>query len=105
VVRQAHQPLVEGPILSKAEGKIVRLPSNYGIVGGGYRKLSPETVPPTPGDLVIMCTDGIKERCDVSAYHDALRGDVGRLAEGILKDWSRETDDTAVLVFRKELPG
>jgi len=83
--------------------RIVRLTSNYGIVGGGYRKLSPETVPLTPGDLVIMYTDGIKQRCDVSAYRDALRGDVQQLAERILQDWSRETDDAAVLVFRREL--
>ncbi len=78
------------------------LSSSYGIVGGGYRKLTLETVPFLPGDLVILYTDGIKERCDVLAYDDALRSDVQRLAERILRDWSRETDDAAVLVFRSE---
>jgi len=84
-------------------GRVVfHLSSNYGIVGAGYRKLTPETVPLSPGDLVILYTDGIKGRVDVSAYHDAQRGDVGQLAERILQDWGRETDDAAVLVFRSE---
>ena len=81
---------------------VIHLSSNYGIVGGGYRKLTPETVELHPGDLVILSSDGIKERCDLSAYGDALRGDVQQLAERILHDWARETDDAAVLVFRSE---
>ncbi|MBL7062629.1 MAG: SpoIIE family protein phosphatase [Anaerolineae bacterium] len=82
---------------------VVGLSSNYGIVGGGYRKLTPETVGLKPGDLVILTSDGIKEQCDILAYGDALRGDVQRLAEKILQDWGRETDDAAVLVFRNEV--
>jgi len=82
---------------------VVGLSSNYGIVGGGYRKLAPETVGLKPGDLVILTSDGIKERCDILAYDDALRADVQQLAENILHDWSRETDDAAVLVFRSEV--
>ncbi len=84
-------------------GPVVRLSSNYGIVGGGYRKLTPETVELHPGDLVILSSDGIKERCDLLAYGDALRGDVQQLAVRILQDWGRETDDAAVLVFRSEV--
>lgn len=72
-------------------------------MGGGYRKLTPETVELHPGDLVILSSDGIKERCDLLAYGDALRGDVQQLAERILQDWGRETDDAAVLVFRSEV--
>jgi len=89
-------------MIVRREHPVVRLPGNYGIVGGGYRRLSPATVPLNPGDLVILTTDGIKERCDLLGYGDALRGDVQQLAERILQDWSRETDDAAVLVFRNE---
>jgi len=81
---------------------VVCLSNNYGIVGGGYRKLTPETVELHPGDLVILTSDGIKERCDVLAYGEMLHGNVHRLAERILHDWGRETDDVAVLVFRNE---
>lgn len=80
--------------------KTVQLSSNNGIVGGGYRMLTPETVPLEPGALVILFTDGIPERMSISGYFGALRGDVRRLAEKILLDWGRETDDAAVLVFK-----
>ena len=78
----------------------VRMTSRYGIVGGGYRTLAPETVTFVAGDLAILYTDGIQEVLDISHYDDALRADVGRLAETILQDWRRETDDAAVLVYR-----
>ncbi len=77
-----------------------RLSSHYGIVGGGYGTLKTEAVPLSPDDLVIMYTDGIEELIDLSGYDEALRADVGRLAETIAADWRRETDDEAVLVFR-----
>ena len=89
-------------VIVQSARSLVCLSSNYGIVGGGYRKLTPETVELHPGDLVILSSDGIKERCDLLAYGGALRGDVQQLAERILQDWGRETDDAAVLVFRSE---
>ena len=67
-----------------------------------------------PGDLVIMYTDGIPEMMDVSDYEDMLRADklhpmnVRRLAERILQDWGRATDDAdrsdrqRYMVFRSE---
>jgi len=90
-------------VIVQSARSLVCLSSNYGIVGGGYRKLTVETVDLHPGDLVILASDGIKERCDLLAYGDALRGDVQQLAERILHDWGRETDDAAVLVFRSEV--
>lgn len=80
----------------------VRLDSNPGIVGGGYRRLSPEAVPLPPGALVIMYTDGLKNTTSVSGYDDGLRADLPHLAEKILQDWGRENDDAAVLVFRRD---
>ena len=79
---------------------VTHLSSNNGIVGGGYRELTPETVELHSGDLVILSSDGIRERCDLLAYGAELRGDVQQLADRIVVDWGRETDDAAVLVFR-----
>ncbi len=93
IVRERHPEF--------AEGKTVRLSNNYGIVGGGYKRLSPETVPLMPGDLVFMFTDGVEEIINLSGYDDALRADVWQLAEKIIKDWGRETDDVAVLIFKR----
>ncbi len=77
-----------------------QLTNYYGIVGGGYRMLKTETIPLAQDDLVIMCTDGIHQPLDLSAFDDIARSDVTCLAEKILRAARREMDDAAVLVFR-----
>jgi hypothetical protein len=69
-------------------------------VGGGYRTLSPEATPLMPDALVLMYTDGIRERVDLSRYDGGFRADLQRLAEKIIEDWCRGTDDAAVLLYR-----
>ena len=81
---------------------IVRLPNRPGVVGGGCRSALPETVPFSSDDLVILCTDGILGVVDIASYEDALCADVQQLAERIVRDWGREKDDVAVLIFRSE---
>lgn len=76
------------------------LSSYPGIVGGGYRTLSPEVAPLMPDALVLMYTDGIRERVDLSRYDGGFRADLQRLAEKIIEDWRRGTDDVAVLLYR-----
>lgn len=80
--------------------KTVLLHSDYGIVGGGYKRLLPETVQMVPGDLVILTTDGVDEKMELSRYNREVRSAVVSLADRILHDWNREADDAAVLVFR-----
>ncbi len=92
--------IVGEPHSENTDGRTVILSSNYGIVGGGYKTLSSETVPLRAGDLVILYTDGVEETIGVSGYDDALRANLQRLAERIIQDWGCETDDAAVLIFR-----
>ena len=82
--------------------KTTSLLSASGIVGGGYAALHPETVRLVPGDVVAMYTDGIMTEINLAAYAPSLRVDPQELSEHILNDWSRWTDDAAVLVFRYE---
>jgi serine phosphatase RsbU (regulator of sigma subunit) len=91
--------IMRKPSSNPAERETVHLVSDYGIVGGGYRKLSPETLPFGPGDLVFLHTDGVKELTELSGYREALLSDVQRLAEQIIVDWGCDTDDAAVLIF------
>ena len=79
--------------------KRVALSSDPGIVGGGYKAIYPETQPKISGDLVVMYTDGLQERTDMSDYGATLVADIQLLAERLLKDWGGETDDAAVLIF------
>lgn len=80
--------------------KTFRLDSDYGIIGGGFKKLTPETLAIGKGALVIMFTDGVEELVDLSRY-DLISGDVHELAEMILWDWRIERDDAAVMVYRR----
>lgn len=86
-----------------ANRKTQYLKSNFGIVGGGYKHLLPETIQFMPGDRVIMYTDGVKELIDLSGYKEYQIIDAGNLAERIIEDWGRTTDDAAVLVFKSEV--
>ena len=79
-----------------------RVVSDYGIIGGGYRRLSPQTVPIAAGELVMMFTDGIASRLNISKYNASVRSDVQQLADRIVEDWGLETDDAGVLIFRYE---
>ena len=80
----------------------LHLAGTCGIVGGGYATLRLETVNIGPADLLIMCTDGVREALNAWGYDRALRADAPALARRILRDWARETDDAAVLVYSGE---
>lgn len=84
------------------EGTVVRLASNPGIVGGGYKTLTPETIGINPGDLVIIFTDGIEEHIDLSGHNKIPLHETQKLAETIIRDWGRDSDDAAILIFRSE---
>jgi len=78
--------------------------SSPGIVGGGYGHLHEEAYRLTDGDMVVMYTDGLKSEINFAAYDKALYANSARLAERILHDSSRGTDDAGVLVYRYESP-
>ena len=76
------------------------LRNDFGIVGGGYKRLTPETVRFMSGDMVIMYTDGVKALIDFTGYEAPLYEDIQQLTEKIIEDWGRDTDDAAVLIYR-----
>lgn len=80
--------------------RVVMFGATPGIVGGGYRSLTNDAAMLRPSDLVILTTDGVKEGFGMWRYDSTLRADVYGLAERIMRDWGRESDDAAVLVFR-----
>ncbi|MFQ5611599.1 MAG: SpoIIE family protein phosphatase [Anaerolineae bacterium] len=83
--------------------QIVRLSSYPGIVGGGYQALVPQTVPFLPGNIALLFTDGLPESMDLAGYGPDVWSNEQHLAERIVRDWGRETDDVAVLVYRRKL--
>lgn len=81
----------------------IRLFSNYGIVGGGYRKFQTETRPIPNGTLVLMYTDGIEEMIDLFQYDGEVIRNLGRLSRAVLRDWAHDLDDAAVMVYKFEI--
>lgn len=88
-----------------AGARTVNLVSNPGIVGGGYRHLTPETVAFAPGDVVFLFTDGIDPHVRLDGYPPDLRRDPPRLARTLVEDWGKSTDDAGVLAFRYDQTG
>lgn len=80
------------------------LRSDYGIVGGGFRRLNAETLPFAPGDLLVLWTDGIPEFIDIMRYGPDVRSDPQLLADRVITDYAIATDDAAVLAFRDGAP-
>lgn len=78
------------------------LSSYPGIVGTGLRHVKSETLPFEKGDAVVMFTDGIKNRMQLSNYPMQAYRDPRELARTIIKDWGRETDDVGVIVCVRE---
>jgi negative regulator of sigma-B (phosphoserine phosphatase) len=68
-----------------------------GIVGYRLPPLRPTSVLVTPGDVLILATDGV--RSDVDPPPD-LSGSPKEIALRILADGNKETDDALVLVTR-----
>lgn len=80
----------------------VRFSSNYGIMGTGFRKLNPETLPLETGSLIVLFTDGIDEMIDLFEYSSDVIRSPSALAVKIIKDRGRDTDDAAVMVYKYE---
>lgn len=56
------------------------------------------------GQLLIMCSDGIKTRWDLQKYPGILRLDLSFIAAALYKDFGRKTDDMSLVVARVNSP-
>lgn len=78
----------------------IRLRSHPGIVGAGFDTVSTETFLLTPGDLIILFTDGLPWELDLSGYDETLLQKPSELTERIIRDWYHGTDDLGLLICR-----
>ena len=90
-----------GNTVAKIRGSELKtLRSDPGIVGAGYRNLMIHLTRLSPGQILVMHTDGIPGCMDFPSYSAALEEDLNRLAAAIIEDWGRAADDSAVLIYR-----
>jgi len=75
--------------------------AHNGIIGLNLpHSLTVQEIPYENGQYLIMCSDGIKSKWDTAKYPSILRGDLSILSAVILKDFTRNTDDTSVAVCK-----
>jgi len=92
-----------GNITTRVQQTLV--PRNYlsynGIIGLNIPgSMKEQTVPHQHGQIIVMCSDGIKSRWELQKYTGIYRHDLSVLAAAIYKDHARRTDDMSVLVGR-----
>lgn len=68
-----------------------------GVIGDTLPPLSATIVPVTPGDILIFASDGIRSGFDQVAN---VRASPQEIANRILEQYARRTDDALVLVIR-----
>ncbi|MVM30501.1 SpoIIE family protein phosphatase [Spirosoma sp. HMF4905] len=75
--------------------------SYNGIIGMNLpTTMSDHVLPFERGQLLVMCSDGLQSRWDHTKYPFIFRYDLTILAAALYKDYSRQTDDTSLVVGR-----
>ena len=83
--------------------RTTRLDSHAGIVGAGFRRLVPMTVPIRPGDCLILWTDGIDDQLSLAQGRDCALP-VDDLAALLLRRHLKGGDDACVVIARISAP-
>ena len=88
-------------------GQRVQRPIAYrGIVGRALPRPREQEIPLTNPDwMLLLCSDGIRQRFDLESIDEFKQRDAQALADRILHDWGRPTDDAIVLVAMPRPPG
>jgi serine/threonine-protein kinase RsbT len=68
-----------------------------GVLGSAYRSVRPHSLPFATGDVVIMCTDGVRSRFDFASVRQL---DVRDGAEAIVRAHAKSTDDACCVFVR-----
>jgi anti-sigma regulatory factor (Ser/Thr protein kinase) len=75
--------------------------AHNGIVGLNIpNTMKEQEVQGERGQVLIMCSDGIKTRWELQKYVGIFRYDLSILAAALYKDFARKTDDMSVLACR-----
>jgi serine phosphatase RsbU (regulator of sigma subunit) len=80
-------------------GKQVRLIGQRGIVGATLPHIRAYDAALADGWVLVVYTDGLRERFNLEDTPALVRNDPRNLADTLLKDWSRATDDALVVVI------
>jgi len=75
-----------------------RLPSQYGVVGGGFAQpVAVQVLDLEPGDWLLMFSDGLDERMELPAPLPEWQRDPALLCAHLARQWRLGADDIGVL--------
>ncbi len=77
-----------------------RLASGTGVVGGGVSKLHSVEVDLEGVGFLVMASDGLSNRSEMSQIYTSSFETNGTIADSILSKWNTGNDDASVLVYR-----
>jgi serine/threonine protein phosphatase PrpC len=82
-------------------GSLLRLSSQYGIVGGGLREaVQVQVVDVGPGDWLLLFSDGLDEMIQLPLWLPEWERDPATLCDHLLTRWRQGRDDVGVLVVQ-----
>jgi negative regulator of sigma-B (phosphoserine phosphatase) len=80
----------------------VRLLSRAGIIGGSRRSPKEEQMSLAAGDVVLLYTDGVKDRFELQDYPQLLHHGAETIAATVVERFGKEHDDAACIALRYE---
>ena len=89
-------------VLRKFGSAETRLVSRAGIVGGDKRTAREERVTLVPGDVVLLYSDGVKDRFLLADYPELLHHDARTIVRTVLRRFGKEQDDATCIALRYE---
>jgi anti-sigma regulatory factor (Ser/Thr protein kinase) len=89
---------ISGMVHSALEAK--HLMSTEGIVGHNMRTIRSVERPWSPGDAVVLSSDGLSGRWNLSRYPGLLQHHPLLVASVLFRDFARDTDDATVVVAK-----
>ena len=78
----------------------VRLLSRPGIIGGNRRTPKEERMTLIPGDVVLLYTDGVKDRFQLSEYPQLLHHSAESIARNVVQRFGKDHDDATCIALR-----
>ena len=80
----------------------LRLLSRSGIIGGSRRTPKEEQMTLAPGDVVLLYTDGVKDRFELQDYPQLLHHGAESIAKTVIERFGKEHDDATCIALRYE---
>jgi serine phosphatase RsbU (regulator of sigma subunit) len=77
-----------------------RLVSVDGIVGGTMRTPREQRMTLSPGDAIVLHTDGVHDRFELSDYPQLLGQDAETIARTLIQRFGKDYDDAACIALR-----